>query len=205
MEPIDRARRLDSVEAAKVLYDEWAEQYDDDVFEQAGVIGSERIADLLAELLSEQVADRSTPIVDLGCGTGAVGRRLAAHGFTNLTGIDLSPAMLTVAERTGAYRALLEADLNQPVDTTRQFTASISAGTFTTGHVPAASAPNLLTMLGPSAVIAWVVAPALWPDFEPTLIAAGVEIRSSIAEPIRHGGDDLSHMVLGAMRQGRAG
>lgn len=202
MEPIERARRLDSVENAKKLYDEWAEQYDDDVFEQAKVVGSDRIADLLADQLIEQQADRSTPIVDLGCGTGAVGRRLAEHGYTDLTGIDLSPNMLAVAERTGAYRSLIEANLNQPVDLTRQYAASISAGTFTTGHVPASSAPHLLTMLRPQAVIAWVIAPTLWPDFQSTLTTAGVEIRSSTAESIRQGSDDHSHMLIAVLGQG---
>jgi SAM-dependent methyltransferase len=199
MEPLDRARSLESVDAARALYDDWAERYDADVFEQARVIGSDRIADLLAEHLD----DRSTPIVDLGCGTGAVGRRLAQHGFTDLTGIDLSPGMLAVAERTGAYHTLIEADLNQPVDVVRRFGASVSAGTFTTGHVPAVSARHLLAMLLPAATIAWVVAPTLWPDFESTLTEAGVEIHSGDAEPIRAGAADLSHMLIGGLGRGQ--
>ncbi len=37
-------------------------------------------------------------VVDLGCGTGASVRWLANHGY-NVTGIDLSPAMLKLAEQ----------------------------------------------------------------------------------------------------------
>jgi SAM-dependent methyltransferase len=52
--------------------------------------------------------------VDLGCGTGASIRWLANHGY-NITGIDLSPAMLAVARETitgnGIGFQLLEGDI----------------------------------------------------------------------------------------------
>ncbi len=198
MDPLERARHLESVDAARQLYDDWAERYDADVFERAGVIGSRRIADLLAE----HVEDRATPIVDLGCGTGAVGRHLAEHGFSDVTGIDLSAGMLTVAERTGVYTHLIEADLNEPPDMPQRYGGSVSAGTFTTGHVPASSVPGLLAMLEPGATIAWVVAPTLWSDFEPMLFTVGVETRSDTIEPIRDGTDDLSHMLIGVLAAG---
>ena len=52
--------------------------------------------------------------VDLGCGTGASVRWFANHGY-NITGIDLSPSMLKVAQnslaRNGISFQLLEGDI----------------------------------------------------------------------------------------------
>lgn len=44
-------------------------------------------------------------VLDLGCGTGLVGKALAGNG-ARLCGIDLSPHMLEYARQTGAYAAL---------------------------------------------------------------------------------------------------
>ena len=53
-------------------------------------------------------------IVDLGCGTGASVRWFANHGY-NITGIDLSPAMLRVAQQSitgsGIAFQLMEGDI----------------------------------------------------------------------------------------------
>lgn len=52
------------------------------------------------------------PVVDLGCGAGAVGPALAARfAGRDLIGVDLSPAMLDRAKATGCYTALHRADL----------------------------------------------------------------------------------------------
>ena len=50
------------------------------------------------------------PVVDLGCGNGAVGPALARLGRA-VTGIDASPAMLAEAEATGIYAALHRMDI----------------------------------------------------------------------------------------------
>ncbi|KQO96204.1 methyltransferase domain-containing protein [Methylorubrum extorquens] len=48
--------------------------------------------------------------LDLGCGTGLMGRALAGR-VGRLAGCDLSPAMLALAGRTRLYERLVEADL----------------------------------------------------------------------------------------------
>ncbi|HEX8415983.1 MAG TPA: methyltransferase domain-containing protein [Methylobacterium sp.] len=53
--------------------------------------------------------------LDLGCGTGLMGAALAGR-VDRLTGIDLSPAMLAQAERTGRYVSLVEGDLTTFLD-----------------------------------------------------------------------------------------
>ena len=99
---IARARSITSADEAAAVYRDWAASYDEDVFDRLGFIGSARIA----ELLVAHLPDRSASVLDLGCGTGAVGVRLAELGVTTIDGVDLSPEMLTIAARTGAYRTL---------------------------------------------------------------------------------------------------
>ena len=130
-----------------------------------GFIGTDRIADLLAV----HVPDRDQPVIDIGCGTGVAGVRLAHHGFGSIDGVDISPAMLDVAAQLGVYRHLLTADLTQPLTIEHRYAASVSAGTFTTGHVGADAIPAIVTLLQPEAVVAWVVAEPLWPSFEKTM------------------------------------
>ena len=50
-------------------------------------------------------------ILDLGCGTGLIGKYLAQKGFRNITGLDVSPHMLEKARNKGVYKDLVEHDL----------------------------------------------------------------------------------------------
>ena len=99
---IRRARSLRSVADAANVYDEWAPDYDADVFGRLGFTGSNRIADLLIAHLD----DADAAVLDLGCGTGAVGARLAKGAIGRIDGVDLSPAMLALARTTRAYGML---------------------------------------------------------------------------------------------------
>jgi trans-aconitate methyltransferase len=182
---VARARSLSSVEEAAALYAEWAATYDEDVFVASGFTGSARIAELLAGALG----DPDQPVIDLGCGTGAVGRRLAQLGVTPIDGVDLSPEMLDIAARTGAYRHLTVADLNAlPNDLHATYAASVSAGTFTSGHVGHSVVPRLVHLLRPDGVIAWAIGAAVWPAFEPVLTAMRLDVLHQVVEPIRTGG-----------------
>jgi predicted TPR repeat methyltransferase len=181
-DPVARARSLSSVEEAAELYGEWASTYDDDVFGELGFIGSARIAELLASVLP----DPDQPVIDLGCGTGAVGRRLAQLGVTTIDGVDLSPEMITVAARTGIYRRLTVGDLNLlPKGLNATYAASVSAGTFTTGHVGPGAVARLMELLRPEGLVAWVIAAGVWPRFEPVLATNRLDVLHQAIEPIR--------------------
>jgi predicted TPR repeat methyltransferase len=87
-------------------YDEWAQSYDDDLASwsyQAPAV------------VAETVVSRSPEsVLDVGCGTGLVGRALRARGFAGrLLGLDLSQASLDLAQQSGAYDSLERADLQQ--------------------------------------------------------------------------------------------
>ena len=190
---IARARALSNVEDTAALYREWAATYDADVFGAMGFTGSARIADLLAGVL----ADLTEPVLDLGCGTGAVGARLAQLGATTIDGVDLSPEMLAIAASTHAYRHLAVGDLNALRSRLNApYAASVSAGTFTTGHVGLDAVPALLTLLRPSGVIAWVVGAGVWTEFESALASRPLTVLHQAIEPIRRNGEPEAVMLV---------
>lgn len=83
-----------------------AEDYDDEPFTKA----TDTEVALLREVLGLRAGDR---VLDVGCGTGRHAVALAGHGC-EVTGVDLSPAMLEVAnrraEQAGVSVTLVEAD-----------------------------------------------------------------------------------------------
>lgn len=102
-----RAAFTDPDEVASV-YDGWASRYDDDL----AAWGYD--APLLAARLLAQAApgtrSSNRPVLDVGCGTGLVGRALRDVGFERLTGVDLSADSLAKAAETGRYGALHQVD-----------------------------------------------------------------------------------------------
>lgn len=92
-------------------YDEWAESYDDDLaswsYQAPGVVAE--------SVVTRQPDARS--VLDVGCGTGLVGKALRARGCAaRILGLDISEASLRIAQQTGAYDRLERADLQQPLD-----------------------------------------------------------------------------------------
>ena len=130
-------------EANNDLYRRWAEQYDDHVLD-AGYLGPH-----VCGLLVEQAAKSSDPrILDVGCGTGLVGRELQKllPGAT-LIGADLSPDMAASAEKTGAYeRVFADIDLNKPLPKSLggPFDIVVCCGTFSLGHVGPGGVEHLI-------------------------------------------------------------
>lgn len=190
---VARARSLSSTEEAAVLYDDWAATYDRDVFGVLGVTGSQRIADLFAEFVPE----RATEVLDLGCGTGAVGCQLHRHGFGVVDGVDLSRAMLDVAAKTGVYRDLTVMDLTMPIGGEGpRYGGAVSAGTFTTGHVGPAAIGQITNLLRPGSTVAWVIAVPVWDSFAVALYVSGYEVVHQSIEAIRANGPRESVMVV---------
>jgi SAM-dependent methyltransferase len=192
-DPIAAARSIQTVDEARAHYRRWARSYDHDVFEHSQVIGTDTIADLLAAHLS----DRTASVIDLGCGTGAAGRRLQSHGFQNIDGVDLSPEMLAVARSTGAYRSLEVTDLNTAFLLPHPaYAASICAGTFVDGHVGPSAVPLVTAFLMPDAIVGWVIAAPLWSAFEPVIASAGFETVHCSQQPVRRDGPIEATMLI---------
>ena len=190
---IRRARSLRSVADAAAVYDDWAPDYDADVFDRLGFTGSDRIADLLVAHMD--VTD--APVLDLGCGTGAVGARLAKRRVVHIDGVDLSPAMLALARTTRAYRTFVTADLTQPLPfADGAYGASVSAGTFTSGHVGPDAVAECVRVVRPGGLVAWVIGTAVIDEFEPALARTGLRIRHRSVEVIRRDGPPEGVMIV---------
>ncbi|KAI3110134.1 hypothetical protein CBS147333_5055 [Penicillium roqueforti] len=133
---LSQARASSSTEDCMALYEKWAASYDDEVGDSA--------QDYVAPVLVAQAAVKhglsngatNSVILDAGCGTGLVGVALSMAQAKAIDGIDLSPAMLSVARKTGIYRDLTVADMNRPIDKADGTYDLVSCvGTFTLGHV----------------------------------------------------------------------
>lgn len=57
--------------------------------------------------------DPNSAVLDVGCGTGLVGKALAEAGYGTISGVDISPDMLKFAEATESYQSLQQHDLTQ--------------------------------------------------------------------------------------------
>ncbi|MFQ5545757.1 MAG: class I SAM-dependent DNA methyltransferase [Acidiferrobacterales bacterium] len=129
---LERAYDLRTSDEARSLYRDWATSYDTDLVDPLGYVGPQRVADIAAA----RCRDPNAHILDVGCGTGLVGQRLAYLGYTKLDGLDFSQEMLDVARTKNVYVALMNADLTQPLSIkTASYDVIVSCGTFTHGHV----------------------------------------------------------------------
>lgn len=94
-------------------YDQWAKSYDDDL-----ASWSYQAPTVVAEMVVTRHPTAGS-VLDVGCGTGLVGRTLRARGFAGqILGLDISQASLDIARQSGGYDSLEPADLQQrlPLD-----------------------------------------------------------------------------------------
>lgn len=134
-----------SPEESRAIYNNWSSSYDAD-----NLSNGFRLPSLGAGLLARHMGSVDGPVLDAGCGTGLVGESLRILGFGPITGCDLSPEMMAVAERTGAYTRFVEADLGRhlPFDD-NTFAGFICLGSFGPGHAPPESLIHLVQVTRP--------------------------------------------------------
>src|SRR6187200_2488110 len=79
-------------------YNEWAKGYDNDL-----TSWSYQAPTVVAATVVSRHPEAGS-VLDVGCGTGLVGRALRTGGFTGqIVGLDISHASLEIAQRCGAY------------------------------------------------------------------------------------------------------
>ncbi len=93
-------------EMTQTLFDDYAALFDMHLVEGLKYKVPERVA----ELVQERYGFLRLDLLDIGCGTGLLGKALGVTGG-ELVGVDLSPRMLEHAARRGLYDKLVEADL----------------------------------------------------------------------------------------------
>ncbi len=154
---LDDAYALETPDDSRRLYAKWAATYDEDFIAPTGYVYHENV---VAAFL-DAGGSAGGAILDVGCGTGIVGVALRDVGEKIVDGIDISPEMLDVARMKRsifdevAYRSLMVADLNKPLDMPDDsYMGIVSVGTFTHGHLSPEPIRELVRIAAPSAVCA---------------------------------------------------
>ena len=147
-EPVTRVRWVyssQSTDEVRDRYDVWAEHYDRDLTATYDYV----LPEITAQDFGRWVQPDAS-ILDAGAGTGLVGVELRRLGYTDLTAMDISPAMLVEAAKTECYNSLHEMTLGEPLGfRSERFDAVISVGTFTDGHAPASGMVELTRITRP--------------------------------------------------------
>ncbi len=147
----------DSGEIAQ-RYDAWVATYDTELVDawryDAPAVASRLLVD----------SGAVGPVLDVGCGTGLVGRGLAAVGFTDIDGVDLSPVSLDAARCTAVYRSLTLHDFNQdvlPFDD-GSYGAVTCVGVLSYAHHPADVVRDFIRIVRSGGVIMFTHRTDLW-------------------------------------------
>jgi predicted TPR repeat methyltransferase len=100
-----------SVAAVQAAFDRFGPEYHEAILASGAPTGA---AKALMPYLSPDAQG-----IDFGCGSGVLGLALKEAGLQRpLDGVDLSPVMLGMAQKTGCYRHLVRANLLLPEDCT---------------------------------------------------------------------------------------
>ncbi len=119
-----------------IYYRDFASHYDTSFADALGYIYPSVIAKAFVTALASDGFPGGR-VLDVGCGTGLVAAEMRDAGFGGaIDGVDLSAEMLRQAETKGLYQNLHEADLTGDLaHLPHNYSALVSAGTFTHGHL----------------------------------------------------------------------
>ena len=94
---LEKAYSVRTPEDSRKLYAEWATTYNETFIKANDYVYPRTIAQKFDELISKT---EIKTVLDIGCGTGAVGSYLAnLRPNLNIDGFDISPEMLTEAAK----------------------------------------------------------------------------------------------------------
>ncbi|KAJ6787390.1 hypothetical protein PWT90_08604 [Aphanocladium album] len=161
MTHLQQSLNCSSVAETLATYDQWAGAYNKDV-ESECYIAPQLASDyVLKYLTATDIGDAR--ILDAGCGTGLVGQHLAKRGARHIDGVDLSPGMLAIARKTGAYQDLRTADLSRRLDIdSAVYDVVTCVGTLTQGHVGPGALDEFLRVAKPGGILVVTVRATVW-------------------------------------------
>ena len=154
---VKAAYAVQTPEDNKSLYAAWAGTYDAGFAAESDYIFPQQVA----RVFHEQ-AGRG-PVLDAGAGTGLVAEAIAANAACVIDAFDLSHEMLAVAETKGLYHTLIQGDLTAKLPfADNSYSAIVSAGTFTHGHVGPEALDELLRVAAPDALFVLTIKAELY-------------------------------------------
>jgi predicted TPR repeat methyltransferase len=131
------------------------------------------------------------PILDAGCGTGLVGQALAALGYQDITGIDISSDMLVQAKATGHYREVHLQNLSQtPYSLSENSFAAVACiGVFSLIADPTPVLREFCRLVRPQGYLVFTQQEVLFEQYGYGGILSGFEERGelrreSVSEPV---------------------
>ena len=135
------------------VYQRWAADYDDDNDNLLGTVSQP----LSVQIFQEYVKNKELKIIDVGCGTGLVGRELERAGFSNFDGIDISKEMIDIAKQRG-YSNLFLGSLNDRLPfADNDYDAALCVGVFTHGHVDSEGLNELSRIVKPGGILCFTI------------------------------------------------
>jgi predicted TPR repeat methyltransferase len=112
----------------RTLFDQYAARFDGELRDALHYRGPALLRDAINKVFGAN--RRFARALDLGCGTGLMGEAIRER-VDELVGVDLSPAMLAVAERKRIYERLVASDLIAFLETQdRPFDLILAADVF---------------------------------------------------------------------------
>ena len=126
------AYNLSSPDDNRKYYEGFAPFYDGVFVKDLGYTYPSVVANLLVEKVKID-----GPICDIGCGTGLVASEIKKKvPNAVIDGVDISKEMIQISREKNIYRSLLELNLEDTLDhLLKNYSAVVSAGTFTHGHL----------------------------------------------------------------------
>ncbi|MBS1265379.1 MAG: Trans-aconitate 2-methyltransferase [Acidimicrobiaceae bacterium] len=185
---LESAYDLTTTEQARSHYEAWSATYDTEVGGRNGYAQPSRCATALAST----VAPDGARVLDVGCGSGLSGLALREVGFASIDGCDLSPAMLALAEKTGVYENLFEADLNRDMNPPHcAYDAVAAVGVFSFGHLNATVLRDLLEVLRPGGALVVGLNDHFWDEGSLPTELSSIETDGTAEVVFREHGDHL--------------
>lgn len=145
------------------IYNKWAETYDKYVREEHYCGPRNMVSFIMKHIYKSDCFSSTLNILDFGCGTGLVGKEIKAAFNSidkkyNLTGIDISPGMISESNKLGVYNNLICDDIvdkHLKITDIREITHDdndgfdliVSCGVFLEGHVSLDAIPRVLLHL----------------------------------------------------------
>lgn len=169
------------------LYSDWSKTYDQGFAQEMDYQLPRNVASIFLEL-----TDGAGPALDVGAGTGLLVESMDGAFSGDIDALDISAEMLEVAASKSLYRETIVGDLTDTLPIKdNSYSAIISSGTFTHGHVGPEGLNELMRVASPDALFVLSVNTKHYKDkgFEEKFRSLDAHMRDFEIRQVRNYGD----------------